>query len=131
MTLQQYFFNNNHKAGISGRRFLLFSLYNLSGETNVNVIEKKRIGCIFNRKYYSRISKRFWFLKRRIPKSFWPNTRRIPKSFWLNTRRIPKSLYRSSGKCYKNGNLKSETRKALHPSPYQHKYLINKYLQAQ
>ena len=29
------------------------------------------------------------------------------------------------------GNLKSETRKALHPSPYQHKHLINKYLQAQ
>uniref|UniRef100_UPI004028E6EF hypothetical protein n=1 Tax=Segatella hominis TaxID=2518605 RepID=UPI004028E6EF len=29
------------------------------------------------------------------------------------------------------GNLKSETRKALHPSPYQHKHLIYKHLQAQ
>ena len=31
----------------------------------------------------------------------------------------------------KNGNLKSEMRKAIRPSSYQHKHLINKYLQAQ
>ena len=29
------------------------------------------------------------------------------------------------------GNLKSETRKVLHPSPYHHKHLIYKHLQAQ
>ena len=31
----------------------------------------------------------------------------------------------------KNGNLKSEMRKAIHPSSYQHKHLIYKHLQVQ
>ena len=55
---------------------------------------------------------RLYFQQKILPLQYW-NLQTI----LVFKKKNPQMLYRHSGNCYKNGNLKSETRKALHPSP--------------
>ena len=65
------------------------------------------------------------------PNDFGFKKEESPNLFGQIPEKSPNLYTEIAGIATDTGNLKSETRKALHPSPYQHKHLINKYLQAQ
>ena len=58
-------------------------------------------------------------------------TQESPILFFYKTEESPNLYTDIPENATKNGNMKSETRKAIHPTPYQHKHLIYNHLQAQ